>query len=100
MTTLTSPTQIGILATKIASEAITLARELLDATKESTPVSVARAPQLYASLGGTWQIHSTSKLLTIDASVTLTAEATATVDTLAIALVRSFWTTALQKVPS
>ena len=98
MTSSTSPTQLGILATKIAREAYEPACALVAAGCKDETLNVGQPFLLNASLGGRWQIHSTSKLLTIDAHVPLTDATTASIDTLAAELVRSFWTTAIGKI--
>jgi hypothetical protein len=98
MTTSSSPTQVGILATRIAGEALESARAIVASGHLDTTLDVGAPIYLNATMRGNWQIHSTSKLLTIDASVPLTAETTASADALAIALVRSFWTTAIGRM--
>jgi hypothetical protein len=98
MTSSSPPTPIGILATRIAGEALESARAVVTSGRLDTTLDVGAPICLNATMGGNWQIHSTSKLRTIDASVPLTAETTASADALAIALVRSFWTTAIGRM--
>jgi len=78
-------TDFAPVAAKIAGEAIDKAKTAVGKTGfPGEPV------YLHADKNGTWQIHSTSFLLTVDASVPLTAGTTESAAELAHALVDSF----------
>jgi hypothetical protein len=77
------------IARLIAEEALPDALHFADRTVDGWgPV------YLYATKSGTWQIHSTSKIVSLDASVPLTRTTTASVAALTAALVDSFEKTA------
>jgi len=81
----TTKTDFAPIAAKIAGEAIEIAKTAVG--KHGYP---GEPVYLHADAEGNWQFHSTSKLLTIDASVPLTAGTTESAEELTHALVDSF----------